>query len=119
MERRWAKVAWASAPPFNHCLWTVEGCSAEQVWVEALEHCDQEARVKSQSHILSSQVVDDMRFHRSYVDQEQPMWFVDCSQKEETSSHGEHKNVGNVHVSYQWSVESSVPCLTAAESNAV
>lgn len=97
----------------------MEGCSAEQVWVEALEHRDQENRVKSQSHILSSQVVDDMRFPRSYVDQEQPMGFVDCSQKEETPSHGEHRNVGNVHRSYQWSVESSVLCLTAAESSAV
>lgn len=39
------------------------------------------------------------------------MCFVDCSQKEETSSHGEHKNMGNVRELYQWSVESSVLCL--------
>lgn len=97
----------------------MEGCSAEQVWVEALEYCDQETRVESQLHVSSSQVVDYMRFHRSYVDQEQPLWFVDCSQKKETSFHGEHRNVGDVHWSRQQSVESSVLCLTAAESNAV
>lgn len=96
----------------------MSGCSAEQVWLEAWEYCDQEAGVKSPSYILSSQVIDGIKFHRSYVDQEKTMWFVDCTQKEETSSHGENKNVGNVPGSYQWS-ESSVLCLTAIESNAI
>jgi len=45
--------------------------------------------------------------------------FVDSSQKEETSSYGEHKNTAKVNGLYRWSIESSVLCLTAAETNAV